>query len=254
MSDYVFLDANILIYYGKAQLISGNPTLDRLYIPNSQIVITSTVLQEVVGNGVYPDQAITSSWITEGIRTGRIILEPTPNYSGKGGGEASIIATLNDPNWDTSIPSRVVSNNVRDFPSSGFVPIQSAQQYLFESLLHGGSSIAEYVTDAYTLALSNVNAGPPILSPGAIVNLDMVGTNGVRLQITSNGGLTVTEPSGEVHVFGPFDRFNVDNVTGDVTFLGTFDPLCFVAGTPITTPQGEVPIEIPPSRRRRPRF
>jgi hypothetical protein len=27
MSDYVFLDANILIYYGKAQLISGNPTL-----------------------------------------------------------------------------------------------------------------------------------------------------------------------------------------------------------------------------------
>ena len=37
MSDYVFLDANILIYYGKAQLISGNPTQDRLYTPNDSV-------------------------------------------------------------------------------------------------------------------------------------------------------------------------------------------------------------------------
>lgn len=242
MQEYVFLDANILIYYGKAQLYMDGATLDRLLIPDRQIVVTTTVLNEVLtgGTSFRPEREAIRQWIDNGVENGKIILEQTPN-TGRDGGERSIIDLITGEYSELSHPSRVVTNNWKDFKNSDIL-INSAQQYLLESLIYGGSSIAEYVVDSNILAASGINAGPPLLPIMQLIDLELYGINGVHLIINPDGGLTITEPSGKIHHMDPFDRFRIDK-SGTVEFLGSYDPFCFPAGTQILTPDGTVSIE-----------
>lgn len=243
--EYVFLDANALIYYGKAQYLSGNPVLDRLYVPNRPLVITTTVQLEATGGGNYPDQAVIAKWIQAGVRDGKIIVEPTPTYSGKGAGEKSIIHMLGDDFYN-SHAARIISDNYSDFTSGPSIQIDSAQQYMLESLFNGGSSIAEYVVDSNWLADSAVNAGPPLLSPGMMISGPLHGLqNGVTVEFITGGGVVVTDARGVPHAFGPFDRFDID-LDGTVEKVATVIPtsLCFAAGTLVSMADGsQMPIE-----------
>jgi hypothetical protein len=81
MSGFLIVDNDVLSSLSQ-EAVNFNPTaMDALFIPNTTVVITSTVYGEATRfAGTHPNSTFRKVWLDENIAAGNIILEPTPLF------------------------------------------------------------------------------------------------------------------------------------------------------------------------------
>ena len=244
MSDFTFLDNTIISDLSK-DAVKFNPTaLEKIYNPNTNIVVTSTIYREATVGYANSEFALArKSWLDAGIASGKIFFVDTPEFPAgiENMGELSMIHAASTDEY-AGKPVTFVSNDgfFNDFDAYNLQPNQrhyTGQQQIFENLVEGGLSVAEYFVTAGNLAFHSNEA--PIFEPGETV----IASNRTIIDASDPLTIVVTASDGTRHVLNPFERFSIDN-QGNVEKLGTYIPEtgefvppdghCFLAGTAIS--------------------
>jgi hypothetical protein len=249
MSGFLIVDNDVLSSLSQ-EAVNFNPTaMDALFIPNTTVVITSTVYGEATRfAGTHPNSTFRKVWLDENIAAGNIILEPTPLFpvGQSDAGEFSMIEvgiTRYAGSSVTYVSNDQIFTDLSVAGVSAFNAIpghthNTGQGVLFKSLVEGGISTLEYQVSSYNLRDSSNEA--VILDFGGTA----VGSNGAIFTLTP-GGLTIRQPDGTIVNPSPNERFLIDS-SGNVEITGLFipnvnggqfipkDEYCFLAGTMIT--------------------
>jgi len=175
-------------------------------------------------------------WLLSKQESGVLLREFTPQFApGNQGGDNSIryvVSKLNSSNVFVVTDDPGLSRSIQNLG----IGVLSSNRYLNENLVNGSITPEQYLNAANARYISGNGSG--LFRPGEVYQ----GSNGVFFQLGPDG-LTVTDRTGNVWLFGPKDRVLIDDKTGAVSG-GQRLERCFLAGTPIEMWDGSTkPIE-----------
>ncbi|MGV8988139.1 MAG: hypothetical protein ACOH2H_17850 [Cypionkella sp.] len=260
----IIVDTTTLAKLGRVGGLSGWEGLNSLIASNRQVIITTVILEELraAPPGAWGAKRALD-WISyHETFSGLVKVEGPPDpLLGTNFGEISIRDYVSSHSTDNFIiltdesPAKAEQYFMGgsygaipftiDLFLSGGISFQQAVSNITKIQALGSGNPPEYTIEAAEF----LGMAASLVTDGEVTYLRKDGLVEITLSLSENpGSLTITSQSGDVEVIGLNDRFNVSEsgeiiVNPDTLAEANNLPLCFPAGTLISTPNGSARIE-----------